>query len=292
MFHVISLQRTASKALVSALHKELSVRPDYVSLAGDPLSEVLHAWPTNGEYTFAKGVDRPFGHEGDVVYYKTHPKFNDVENVQFALDFLYRRVPDRAELCWRKISRSEDLFMAREYKQVLSRVWSILRSEVFGGTCVLKTQLSYLLSTMATQEERNDYLVDLHKFHKDCGITTIHLTRVSPLAWVKSMLLTEASGVFVASAAQREALKKFKSNPIEFPSEEELQRLHSLWVAHQQLAASCDYHLTDAELQRKFSIAGMIFDPPENVPEFTGSSKAIKNEEVLADLVYKVWGCT
>lgn len=278
MFHIISLQRTASKALVSALHSRLKNQPEYLSIQGEPLAELIHNWPRT-QYTFSPGLDRPFGHDDDVVYFRTHPKFRDPGNIQFNLTYdrdanFFKWTPDTAV-------RYADLDLG---------AYGLLKAHSY-RPFVLKTQLASLLASHQSQSEADTFLLDLHKMHRQNSVYAIHLTRENPIEWAESMLVSEHTGMFIDSKSQRDAKTRLIENPMHVTFEQ-IERLNRLWLRHMALKSFCDISLTDTQLQSNFSVNGFDIEPPPRIPEFSTEnySDLIANHNQVCDWLYDlVW---
>ena len=250
MFHVISLPRTASKALVSFLHKEVTEQFDNpLLLDGEPLGEFLHSW---GEcyYTFDPSLKKPFGHSEDVVYYYTHPKYRQAGNIQF--EPVYSST--EGQFVWRPITPT--FRNKADVESLFKRKLELLKQVHNGRPFVLKTQFADMLEDPV---EKFYYLSDFHHLNK---ITSIHLTRSDPLDWLCSMTLTHFSGVFIQSQAQRLAFDAFKENPIRVPEDLLLKWVKS-WKDHEALKQYCSVHLKDTDIEKGAAIDDKLTLPPQ-----------------------------
>lgn len=242
MFHVISLPRTASKALTNALHAAIKNRPNYLGIQEgndiSPLSEFLHNWGMT-DYRFKKGLTRPFGHAEDVVYYKTHPRYNDRDNERF-LQYYSRAAQ---QFCWcatEFLSETDDVFDPL-YK--LEKCMPYRTMAFVPRSFVLKTQLTLLLKRASEPEL---YLSLLSEFHQETGVKVIHLTRSRPLAWVSSMILSEASGQFVPNPTQKKAISGFQAHKATW-THDQVADMHALWVEHTKLKSISDLQVTECD---------------------------------------------
>lgn len=239
MFHVLSLQRTASKSLVNSLSQLIRYKP--VLLAGEPLSEFLHYWSLN-DFQFASHLSEPFGHQEDVVFYKTHPKFNHPSNIQFEYvrtlsndetpSFSYKAVPvvtDRPKL------------------QNFSEALGFLKALPAQPNFVLKTQLAHLLYGLPS-DHQNYVLASLKDFHEKYAVTTIKLRRRSGLDWLCSMALTDASGVFIPCKAQSVALSSFVQSPL-VVDHAKVDEWVKMWNRH-ETEVTADNSFFDTDLAR------------------------------------------
>lgn len=236
MFHVLSLQRTASKSLVSSL--SLLIRSKRVLLAGEPLAEFLHCWSLH-DFQFACHLTKPFGHQEDVVFYKTHPKFNHPSNIQFeyvrgfsddeSYSFEYSPVP---------------VVEGRSKLQSFIDALGLLNQLPAQPNFVLKTQLAHFLHSLSLQDQKY-VLVALKDFHERHAVTTIKLRRRSGLDWLCSMALTDASGVFIPCKAQTVALDNFVQSPL-VVDKSKVEEWVEMWNTHEtEVTAENSFFDTD-----------------------------------------------
>lgn len=241
MFHVLSLQRTASKSLVSTLSSLLDPK-NTVLLAGEPLAEFLHYWSLH-DFRFAGQLTKPFGHEEDVVFYKTHPCFNHPTNIQFE----YVQTGDQATgyaFDYSPVPVGPERPRLESFLQCLELLRRVNPSH---SQFVLKTQLAHLLHQL-TGVYRNVVLDSLANFHDENQITTVKLSRKSGLDWLCSMALTDASGIFIPCRAQSLALENFVQNP--FPvSPGKVDAWVSMWNKH-ETTISADNTFFDTDLSK------------------------------------------
>lgn len=237
MFHIISLPRTASKSLTNALHAAICQRPHYLGIQEgssiSPLSEFLHNWGMT-DYRFKRGLTRPFGHAEDVVYYKTHPKYHDKDNE----GFIQYYSSAAQQFCW---CATEFLSGTEDVLDPLSKLDRC--SGTLPRPFVLKTQLALLLRRTSEPEV---YLSFLTEFHRKVGSKVIHLTRSSSLAWVSSMILSDASGQFVPNSTQKKAISGFKARRAAW-TREQVADMHVLWTEHNRLKDISDLQVTERD---------------------------------------------
>lgn len=279
MFHVLSLQRTASKSLVSSLSQLL--RNKRVLLAGEPLAEFLHCWSLH-DFQFANHLTKPFGHQDDVVFYKTHPRFNHPSNIQFeyvkgfsddtSYSFEYRPVP---------------VVKRRSKLQSFSDALSLLTSLPTPSNFVLKTQLAHLLCSLPLEHQEYVRLA-LKDFHEKHSVTTIKLRRRSGLDWLCSMALTDASGVFIPCKAQSVALENFVQSPL-LVDTAKIDEWVVMWNKHEtEITADNSFFDTDLArtnvLKTRRSRSLVVLPSSSNMPlEFSAVdySKTISNYDYL-----------
>ncbi len=257
MFHVLSLQRTASKSLVLALDTVLDTNKK-LQLAGEPLAEFLHYW-TQTDFSFNHNMTRPFGHDEDVVYYKTHPKFNDARNIQFE----YLLVDNTFEYT----RSSNRLLVPQAYFEALALLQTANPIE---REFVLKTQLAYMLQSCSSTERQHLHTA-VQEFNTNNKVTTIHLARKDKLSWLCSMALTDASGVFIPSKAQQKAIEKFQTSPIEVDFKSKLIPWADTWNKHVELSDKADVRLLDSSLTKDIKLVNKrtktdILIPAGSVP--------------------------
>jgi hypothetical protein len=211
------------------LDDAICMRPHYLGISEksqvtglidtEPLSEFLHDWG-QVDYQFAPGLDKPFGHQEDVVFYKTHPRYGLPENENFRAEY--------DELTQQFVWKRAAALRCPEPLRALNRLKS---SMVTSGTrpFVLKTQVADLRLRVG-----NGFIKNLREFHAQYGITTIYLTRKDRLAWIISMLLSEASGQFIPGESQQKAIEYFKANKLKWTTEQ-IARLQLLWNSHKEV---------------------------------------------------------
>jgi len=191
------------------------------------------------DYRFKKGLTKPFGHSEDVVYYKTHPKFGDKDNE----GFLQYYSSAAQQFCWcatEFLSEIDDIF---DPLSKLERCMSYRAMTFVPRPFILKTQLALLLKRTPEPEV---YLSLLNEFHREVGVKVIHLTRSSPIAWVSSMILSDASGQFMPNSTQKKAISGFKTHKAAW-THEQVANMAILWEEHAKLKSISDIQVTERD---------------------------------------------
>jgi len=225
--HIISLQRTGSKALESAIYKALD-NPLSIE-GGDPLGEFLHCWSYYG-YKFGPSAKKPFDPAAEIVF-KTHPKYEDYQGVAF--DVLPCFEDGHSNLEWELVDHTDVLTSV----DVSYRLGLIKKTD---RNLVVKTQLASLYEDIGEDRISLSYLDSIFDL-------TIFLSPSNPVQWLCSNFMCDASGVFVSCAQQSSFADYAKLNPLTIP-EEYIRKLRTRYLRHQDMSLSyseCMYFQTD-----------------------------------------------
>lgn len=194
--HIISLQRTGSKALYKAVHNALDNPLKFTN--GDELGEFLHCWSYYG-YKFGRNAEKPFDKFAPIVF-RTSSLYKEFEGKAF----------DVKESPW----VNDDL----QWEERMHTDW-LLQSDVADrlNICknshrnlVVKTQLASLYEDLGGQSLPTRELSESFD-------STIFLSPDDPTKWLCSNFLCDYSGIFTACDDQEAAAQELKAKPITAP---------------------------------------------------------------------------
>jgi hypothetical protein len=237
--HILSLQRTGSKSLLSAIHNALEAPLHFKDVTGarTPLGEYFHAWEAHG-YKFSQRSHAPYV---DEVVFRTAANYKAYKGVNFIATS-----GDVDSLAWANYHHLEHLTAEHiNYLGVLLSLYS-------DSNYVVKTQIATLAE---------DCIDTLHTWLPsvlDGYDLTINLVPADIVKWVCSNYACDVTGVFVPCAAQDKARASLNENKMTMPLEY-IRRIMSRLREHRGLVANAKnvWTITTDDLSKPEFVAAL-----------------------------------
>ncbi len=271
--HILSLQRTGSKSLQTAIHRALSNPLAFNTRLGtQELAEYFHGWGFTG-YKYGGNARIPADPDTAVLF-RTHPDFKNYFGSSF--------IPTTSDefLMWEPYPYQEQL--TYEHLAYLR----VLLDKFHYRNYVVKTQITTLLEDVEAKAKASD-IVDLVTRGSD---VLINLVPSDIVKWLCSNYACDATGIFVPCPEQKAARESTKlTMPYDYVKKQ-LDRLsvHSFVTARfKNIHTISTDSMAETSTQRLLSelVGGNVVIP--NVKEFSadGYEKLFTNYGEIREMI-------
>ncbi len=290
-FHVISLQRSASKSLVNLLDLYCQEAPGFnLSVEGKPLSEYLHAW---GQYGFKYDTSLASPYAPDA---KGKIWFHDSPGFEFKTGKSFRPLfdPESKQFKWQEASYLKT-YDKETFRQTLDYLHRVV-SEHSDANFVLKTQLASMFDSPTQDLNFGQVVAALIDFHFDHGVQCIGLIRSDPAEWIMSNYLADLTGVFVPGKAQRDVIQTLRDQPTHIPPDYVFMKMLPKWVMHKRMCQMMckvtihsDYLSHPDELAKVLDLPKLSYEQKASVPSEREFSAGVYKELIVNVDQIKTW---